>query len=119
MSPFEKVRVLNPPPSSKALKAIRKNLDLMFPDLSSTPFEETWGGMIETTPDVIPVIDSVNTLPGFYVATGFSGHGFGIGPGAGKAIANLLSGRKSEIDISEFRLSRFFDGSSIEAQGFV
>ena len=118
-SPFEKVRVLNPPPSSRALKTIRKNLDLMFPNLSSTPFKETWGGMIETTPDVIPIIDSVNTLPGFYVATGFSGHGFGIGPGAGKAIANLLSGKKSEIDISEFRLSRFFDGSPIEAQGFV
>ena len=45
--------------------------------------------MIEATPDVIPIIDAAPRLPGFHLATGFSGHGFGIGPGAGKAIAGL------------------------------
>ena len=44
-----------------------------------------------TWPDVVPVIDEADALPGFYIATGFSGHGFGIGPGAGKAIAGLLT----------------------------
>ncbi|MAD91722.1 MAG: hypothetical protein CMQ54_03205 [Gammaproteobacteria bacterium] len=116
---FEKVRVLNPSPSLRALKIIRKNLDSMFPKLAETPFVEAWAGMIETTPDVIPVIDSISELPGFHVATGFSGHGFGIGPGAGKVIANLLSGTSSDIDMSHFKLNRFFDGSSIRAEGFV
>jgi len=91
----------------------------MFPQLASAPFVETWGGMIETTPDVVPVIDAIDNLSGFHIATGFSGHGFGIGPGAGKATAGLLSGSDSGIDISEFRLSRFFDGSPIKPQGFV
>ncbi|MDG2107199.1 MAG: FAD-binding oxidoreductase [Woeseiaceae bacterium] len=118
-SPFEKTRVLNPSPTPRILETIRRNLDVMFPQLASAPFVETWGGMIETTPDVVPVIDAIDNLSGFHIATGFSGHGFGIGPGAGKATAGLLSGSDSGIDISEFRLSRFFDGSPIKPQGFV
>ena len=75
--------------------------------------------MIDTTPDIIPVIDQAESLPGFNIATGFSGHGFGIGPGAGKAIAGMLSGNDSGMDLSEFRLSRFFDGTPIRPQAGV
>jgi glycine/D-amino acid oxidase-like deaminating enzyme len=75
--------------------------------------------MVETMPDVIPVIDRVASIPGFYIATGFSGHGFGIGPGAGKAIAAMLTNTESGIPIDEFRLSRFFDGTKLEIQGSV
>ena len=119
VSPFEKTRVLNPPPNPKVLNSIRKNLDTLFPSLAATPIVEIWAGMIETTPDVIPVIDAVATLPGFHIATGFSGHGFGIGPGAGKAIAGLITGNDVGIDLHEFRLSRFFDGTPIRPQSSV
>ena len=72
--------------------------------------------MIETTPDVVPVIDEVNGLCGFHVATGFSGHGFDIGPGAGKAIAGLITGKDTGLNLHEFRLSRFSDGSRLSPQ---
>ena len=75
--------------------------------------------MVETTPDVIPVIDRIDSIPGFYLATGFSGHGFGIGPGAGKAIAGMLTNTDSGIPIDEFRLTRFFDGTKLEIQSSV
>jgi len=117
-SPFEKTRVLNPMPNPKMLKSIRHNLDNMFPQLAGTEIVESWAGMIETTPDVIPVIGET-AVPGFNVATGFSGHGFGIGPGAGKAIAGLLTGKDSGIDLHEFRLSRFYDGTPIRPQSSV
>jgi len=106
-SPFERCRVLNPKPNPKVLRRIRTHLDATFPQLRGTPIVESWAGMIETTPDVVPVIDEAPELPGFTIATGFSGHGFGIGPGAGKAIAALLTGNDVGLDLHEFRLSRF------------
>jgi len=112
-SPFEKTRVLNPDPNPRAVKAIRKGLDTLFPQLADTEIAEAWAGIVESTPDVIPVIDESDPIPGFHIATGFSGHGFGIGPGAGKAIAGMLTGTDTGLDLSEFRLSRFFDGSKI------
>jgi glycine/D-amino acid oxidase-like deaminating enzyme len=115
-SPFEATRVLNPKPTASVLKGIRKNLDQMFPTLANTPIVESWAGMIESSPDVVPMIDHIEALQGFHIATGFSGHGFGIGPGAGKAIAGMLTGNDSGIDIAAFRLSRFFDGSPIRPQ---
>jgi len=112
-SPFEKTRVLNPPPSQRTLRQIRKNLSEVHPVLENTEIVESWAGMIETTPDVVPIICPEESLPGFFIATGLSGHGFGIGPGAGKAAAAMLTGKDKGIDISPFRLSRFFDGSPI------
>ena len=112
-SPFEKTRVLNPPPSQRTVRQIRKNLNEVYPALEQTAIVETWAGIIETTPDVVPVICSEESLPGFFIATGLSGHGFGLGPGAGKAAAGMVTGKDSGIDITPFRLSRFFDGSPI------
>lgn len=119
VSPFEETRVLSPSPTPSVLKGIRRNLDTMFPQLANTPIVESWAGMIESSPDVVPIIDAVESLRGFHVATGFSGHGFGIGPGAGKVIAGLLTGDDVGIDIRDLRLSRFFDGSPIRPQSTI
>ena len=72
--------------------------------------------MIDATPDMVPVIDELPELNGFHLATGFSGHGFGIGPGCGKALAAMLKGDDNPIDLEPFRLSRFFDGTPIRPQ---
>jgi len=119
VSPFEKTRVLDPRPSPAVIGKIRKNLAEVFPELAGIEIVETWAGMVETSPDVVPIICPVERLPGFHIATGFSGHGFGIGPGAGKAIAGMLTGEDSGIDLSALRLERFFDGSPIRPQSTV
>jgi len=59
------------------------------------------------------------SIPGFYIATGLSGHGFGIGPGAGKALAAMLTGGDAGIDMQPFRLGRFFDGSPIQLESTI
>ena len=115
-SPFEKTRVLNPQPRPRAIAGIRKIIAERFPQLAGIDIAEAWTGVVETTPDAVPVIDEAETLPGFYIATGLSGHGFGIGPGAGKAIAGMLTGTDTGIDVSEFRLSRLFDGTRMHLQ---
>ena len=112
-SPFERERVLDPSPEPRVLEQVRAALQRWFPAIASAPFVEAWGGMIETSPDVLPIISRVEGLEGFHVATGFSGHGFGIGPGAGKLIADLVTGAAGADEVSAFRLSRFFDGSPI------
>ena len=61
----------------------------MFRDVK---IAESWGGMIDVMPDAIPVISPVDAVPGFFIATGFSGHGFGIGPGAGRLVADMVTG---------------------------
>jgi len=50
-------------------------------------------------------------VPGFYLATGFSGHGFGIGPGAGRLMAELVTNETPVVDPAPFRYSRFTDGT--------
>jgi glycine/D-amino acid oxidase-like deaminating enzyme len=77
------------------------------------PILQEWGGYIDVTPDVVPYIGGVGDLPGLTVATGFSGHGFGIGPGAGRLAADLATSHPTAIDITPFRVSRFRDGSPI------
>ena len=118
-TPFEHMRVLDPAPNPRVVPQIRKNLGEVFPALAGIPFVETWAGMVETAPDVVPVISPHEKIRGFHIATGFSGHGFGIGPGAGKVIAGMLTGDTRGFDLSPFRLGRFFDGSPIRPQPSV
>jgi glycine/D-amino acid oxidase-like deaminating enzyme len=118
-SPFEKNRVLNPEPSKSVLRDIRNNMDAVFPALADVKIVEAWAGMVETSPDVVPMIGEVGDVTGFHIATGFSGHGFGIGPGAGKALAAMLVGNDNPIDLEPFRLSRFFDGSPIKPMSTI
>jgi glycine/D-amino acid oxidase-like deaminating enzyme len=62
---------------------------------------------MDVTPDAVPVIAPVSSVPGFYLATGFSGHGFGIGPGAGALMADLVIGSTPCVDPAPFRMERF------------
>lgn len=110
---FEKHRVLNPSPSAAGLRKLRKQLKQKLPQLGDIAFEQSWGGMIDATPDVVPVMDAIPSIGGLFVATGFSGHGFGIGPGAGKVMAQLVLGETPPYDLTRFRFGRFTDGSKI------
>ena len=111
-SPFEKARVLNPAADPFVLGRARASIAEAFPAFRDVAIADSWGGMIDVMPDAIPVISAVDSLPGFYIATGFSGHGFGIGPGAGRLVADMVSGGPAIVDPAPFRLSRFTDGSN-------
>ena len=112
-SPFERERVLDPAPEPALLGQMQEALRQWHPEIAGAPFVESWGGMIEASPDVLPIISAVDGLAGFYVATGFSGHGFGIGPGAGRLVADMVCGTADPAVLPAFRLSRYFDGSPI------
>jgi len=112
-SPFERMRVLDPVPDQAVLDKALANLKAAYPILRDVSVAERWAGMIDITPDAIPVISPVETLPGFYLATGFSGHGFGIAPAAARLAADLITGDSPLLDPSPFRYSRMIDGTRL------
>ena len=113
-TPFELERILDPKPTQWVLKSIRNTLSSAMPRLAKARIVERWAGLIDVTPDAIPVISGVDEVPGFYIATGFSGHGFGIAPGAGRLVADLITGAPTVVEPEPFRFSRFSDGSKVE-----
>ena len=60
-SPFEKVRVLDPEPAGSLLEEARENLSRTFPFFSNMVEAERWAGLIDVTPDAVPVISPVST----------------------------------------------------------
>jgi len=106
-TPFEAVRVLDPTPNEAALAEGRAALARIFPVFANMQVVQSWAGLMDVTPDAVPVIDQVARIPGFFIATGFSGHGFGIGPGAGRLMADMVAGDTPVVDPSPFRLDRF------------
>ena len=113
VTPFERMRVLDPPPSEEVRRRLRERLPRRAPWLHEVGMAEIWAGMIDVTPDAVPYICEAPALEGLFVGTGMSGHGFGIGPGVGRVLADLVLGRPTGFDLSRFRFERFTDGSSV------
>jgi glycine/D-amino acid oxidase-like deaminating enzyme len=113
VSPFEQVRTLDPTPDDALLDQARDTLARIFPVFADVKIVDRWAGFVDVTPDVVPVISPVAAVPGFFIASGFSGHGFGIGPGAGHLMADLVTGDPPIVDPKPFRYERFSDGSPI------
>ena len=106
-TPFERERILDPAPNHKLLASAYEQLGETIPALAHIGIANKWAGIIDVMPDELPVIDTVDEIPGLIIATGFSGHGFGIGPGAGKATADLVMGNSSVVLNSKLSFSRF------------
>jgi glycine/D-amino acid oxidase-like deaminating enzyme len=112
-SPFEATRVLDPEPNEQMNREALAAMIRLHPKFHGVPVVQQWGGYIDVTPDVVPYLSLVGALPGLIIATGFSGHGFGIGPAAGRLAAELAIGDTPSVDPAPFRVSRFCDGSPI------
>jgi glycine/D-amino acid oxidase-like deaminating enzyme len=112
VSPFELVRILDPEPVQDILDDAGKHLKEYHPVFKPMKIAERWAGCIDAVPDAVPVISKVPQLEGFHLCTGFSGHGFGLGPGAGKLMAEIVTGETACVDPAPFRYGRFFDGTN-------
>lgn len=113
ITPFERCRMLDPAPNRRKVRELIRTFATVFPTLGPVTVRSAWAGMIDLMPDLVPVVDRVAELPGLTVACGMSGHGFGIGPGIGRIVADLVAGEKPGHDLTRFRIDRFSDGSPI------
>lgn len=83
------------------------------PILEKAEIKRGWAGSYDLSPDNNAILGAVPELPGFYVATGHSGHGFMHGPATGRLMAELILTGRSSIDISVFSLDRFRTGKTV------
>ena len=79
----------------------------VVPAFRSARIETLWAGLIDLTPDALPVIDSVPEPAGLTIAMGFSGHGFCLGPITGRILAELAQRHAPTLPIAPFQLARF------------
>ena len=93
-------------PSSNAITALCQRVSGILPIFGGTSIARVWGGLIDMTPDGLPVLDAPPEAPGLVVAAGFSGHGFCLGPITGRIAADLATTGASNHLIAPFRLSR-------------
>ncbi|MCQ3026835.1 FAD-binding oxidoreductase [Pseudomonas tremae] len=106
-TPMEKMRILDPKPDATAVELTYKRAVELIPLLKQSAVTAAWAGYVDSTPDGVPGIGEMTSLPGLVLAAGFSGHGFGIGPGAGHLIADIVSGVKPIVDPTPYHPDRF------------
>jgi len=92
----------------------------VFPPLEHAGLASAWRGLYEMTPDRHPIIGEAPGVAGFYLANGFSGHGFQHAPVVGKVLAELIvEGRARTVDISGLGLERFATGAAVPERRVV
>lgn len=106
-TPMERMRILDPRPDQATIRLTHARALDLLPALRSTQIAATWAGYIDSTPDGVPAIGEIDNLKGFILAAGFSGHGFGIGPGAGHLIADIVTGDEPIVDPKPYHPNRF------------
>lgn len=96
-----------PLPNTRQVRNSFRDFQRHLPLAKLANVQSAWSGIIDTTPDATPIIDRSDSPSGLVIATGFSGHGFGIGVPAGEVAASLAVGDALPFDMQSFRMDRF------------
>ncbi|TIL72684.1 MAG: FAD-binding oxidoreductase [Mesorhizobium sp.] len=106
VTPMERNRILDPKPDMRQIRLTYQRACELLPEFQRVAISHAWAGYVDSTPDGVPAIGEVEGIPGFLLAAGFSGHGFGIGPGAGHMIADIITGSEPIVDPRPYRPER-------------
>jgi sarcosine oxidase subunit beta len=90
-----------------------------FPYMEHALSQGGWSGIYDVTPDWHPIIDEISSGSGFFVAAGFSGHGFKLGPAVGVMIADMVmraSAPTAGLERSLFRYARFAENQPVRGK---
>ena len=88
-----------------------------FPAMEQSRVVGGYASLYAITPDWHPIVDELIPGSGFYVCSGFSGHGFKLGPAVSVMIADMLTGVGQPLfDPYLFRLSRFAENAPVRGQ---
>ncbi len=122
IDPAEADAVVNPDNYNEDLDTdfvleIGERLLKRYPPLEQSQSTGGYASLYAITPDWHPIVDELLSGSCFYIASGFSGHGFKLGPAMGVMIADLMTGvSQPKFDPALFRLSRYAEGNSVQGQ---
>ncbi len=94
------------------LEEMTKKATRLLPPLKHIRVVRQWAGLYNITPDRQPIIAEAEEVPGFYMAIGFSGHGFMIAPMTGVILAEMIADEELSMDL-KLDLGRFERGDLI------
>ena len=112
-------RTLDPAPNRRQLDDVLRRLIQAVPATSGIRIDRAWGGYIDMTPDMLPVIDTLDRPDGLVVASGFSGHGFGMGPVVGRLVSEIIADGQPSLDLHAFRFSRFAEDGPLTSDTVI
>ncbi len=103
---FETCRTLDPAPHMPNIRKAMAQLAEAFTPFASAKLVNAWAGVMDVTPDSVAVVSPITTVPGVFIASGGSGHGFGVGPALGEMAADLVMGRRPAVDPEPLSIRR-------------
>lgn len=100
------------------LEAMAQKVTYLLPAIKKIRVVRQWAGSYNISPDRQPIICESEQLPGYYMAVGFSGHGFMLGPSIGVYLSELITGETPSYDVT-LDLGRFARNESIAEPSVV
>lgn len=89
------------------LDEMAKTIVDVMPAIGKLRVVRQWGGLYNLSPDRQPIISDTKQLKGFYMACGFSGHGFMFAPMTGLLMSEIVLGKKTTFNKNDLHLDRF------------
>lgn len=106
-------------PPMATLGDVVAEMERLLPGTTGYPVEDVWAGLIDMTPDALPVLDKVPEIEGLVIGMGFSGHGFCLGPITGRILSALALGDEAGFDLSAFAATRFNSRSNLPEEAMT
>lgn len=94
-------------------REMAQKMTTVVPLLKEVSMVRQWAGLYNVSPDAQPILGEHPKVGGFYMAIGFSGHGFMLAPVASKLIAELILEGKTSLPIDKLDIGRFERGELI------
>lgn len=94
-------------------REIAQKMTTIVPLLKEVSMIRQWAGLYNMSPDAQPILGEHPQVEGFYMAIGFSGHGFMLAPITSKLIAELILRGKTSLPIDKLEIGRFERGELV------
>ncbi len=83
------------------------------PSLASLKIQRQWAGLYDLSPDHAPIVGPVDEAPGFFLASGFMGHGFMMAPAVGLRLARAIVTGETPEPLGAWAHRRFKLGTAV------